>query len=136
MIVADTSALLALYNRREPDHDRVRAVVEAETDRLVVSPYVIAELDYLMATRAGVVAECAVLDELSGGAYELAHLDAADLRRAADVVRRYRDQSIGVADASLVVLAGRHRTRSILTLDRRLFDVLRPLDGGHFELLP
>ncbi|MGZ4190725.1 MAG: type II toxin-antitoxin system toxin ribonuclease C26, partial [Actinomycetota bacterium] len=93
-------------------------------------------LDYLVATQVGVDAELAVLRELTGGAYELATLDAAALARAADVVERYRDQAIGVADASIVVLADRFRTREVLTLDHRHFDVLRPLSGGRFKLLP
>jgi hypothetical protein len=36
-----------------------------------VSPYVVAEVDHLVATRVGVDAQVAVLEELSGGAYEL-----------------------------------------------------------------
>ena len=55
---------------------------------------------------------------------------------SADVVAKYPDRSIGVADASLVALASRYRTRTILTLDRRHFTVVRPLDGGRFTLLP
>jgi predicted nucleic acid-binding protein len=43
---------------------------------------------------------------------------------------------IGVTDASIVVLAALHRTRSVLTRDHRHFSVLRPLDGGRFRMLP
>ena len=136
MIVADTSGLLALFNRSEPRHTEVRRVVDAETDALVVSPYVVAELDYLLATRLGVDAELAVLGELSSGAFDLAQVDAGDLRTIASVVERYSDQEVGVADASLVVLAARCKTRAVLTLDHRHFSVLRPLDGGRFRILP
>ena len=103
---------------------------------MVVSPYVIAEIDYLVATRLGVEAELAVLAELSGGAYELATMDAGDLADAARVVRRYSDLGIGLADASLAVLAQRYRTRTVLTLDRKHFGVMRPLDGGLFTIVP
>lgn len=136
MIVADTSGLLALFNAGEPRHEDVRRAVEREPDPMVVSPYVVAEVDYLVATRLGVDAELRVLDELAGGAYHLAGMNEADLRAAARVVARYKDQEIGVADASVVVLASRHGTRSILTLDHRHFSVLRPLEGGRFRLLP
>jgi predicted nucleic acid-binding protein len=136
MIVADTSGLLALFNRREPAHAAVRAAVAAEVEPLVVSPYVVAELDYLVGSRLGVEAELAVLAELAGGAYHLAAVPADRLDRARSVVERYRDQRIGIADASLVVLAEQFETRSILTLDRRHFDVLRPLDGGQFHIVP
>lgn len=135
-MIADTSGLLAYYNAAEPAHDRVRSAVESATEPLVVSPFVIAELDYLVATRLGVTAELAVLEELASGAYELPTLSAADLAACGQVVRKYRDQEIGIADASLVVLAERYDTRTILTLDHRHFDVLRPLQGRKFTVVP
>jgi hypothetical protein len=105
--IADTSGLVALFNRTEPEHEPVRRLVAEIDEPLLVSPYVVAELDYLVATRVGVDAELAVLEELTGGAYDLAHVDAAALSRASHVIGRYRDRSIGVADASIVVLADR-----------------------------
>lgn len=134
-IVADTSGLLAYFNRRERAHDAVCRAVSSAEQPLVVSPYVVAELDYLVATRLGVDAEVAVLDELAGGAYDLASLEAADLLACAQVVARYPDQQIGVTDASLVVLAHRYGTRDVLTLDRRHFDVIRPAIGGRFRII-
>ncbi len=136
MIIADTSGLLALFNKREPSHDAVRAVISEREGPLIVSPYVVAELDYLVATRLGGAAELAVLAELAGGAYDLAEIDVTALGRCHDVIRRYHDLDIGVADASLVVLAHDRRTRTVLTLDHRHFHALRPLDGGRFRLLP
>jgi len=134
-VIVDTSALLAFFDASEPDHDGVSAVLAA-ADVLVVSPYVVAELDYLVATRHGVDDELAVLDELAGGAWDLAAFDEEGLRRAHRIIASYRDQEIGVADASVVVLAERYRTHQIASLDHRHFDVLRALDGAYFEVLP
>jgi uncharacterized protein len=136
MIVADTSALLALFNSGDQPHKAVAAFVAQTDDSLVVSPFVVAELDYLVGTRLGVPAELAVLRELGGGAYDLPDMAPDDLLACAEIVDRYNDQAIGVTDASLVVLAKRFHTKSILTLDHRHFAVLRPLDGGRFKLLP
>jgi len=36
----------------------------------------------------------------------------------------------------VAVLAQRCRTRTVLTLDRRRFSVMRPLDGGTFTIVP
>jgi hypothetical protein len=136
-VIVDTSALLAYFNAREPDHGDVARVIDEHADGvLVVSPYVVAELDYLVATRIGVDAELAVLRELSSGAWHLADFDAGNLERATAVIEKYRDQDIGLADASTVVLADQHRTTTILTLDRRQFEVLRPIGGGRFSILP
>ncbi len=136
MIIADTSGLLAFLNRRETSHDEVSRLISDSSETLVVSPYVVAELDYLIASRAGVDAEREALAVLASGAYLLAQFGAEDLLTASTVIGRYRDQQVGVTDASLVVLAHRYGTRTILTLDHRHFDVLRPLSGGRFRILP
>ena len=135
-MIVDTSALLAFFDSAEPRHRDVARTIEAADETLVVSPYVIAELDYLVATRHGVRAELAVLDELGGGAWELACLDVAELRTARTIVDRYADQRIGLADAANVVLAQRFGQTSIATLDRRHFSVLRALDGSALTLVP
>lgn len=136
MIIADTSGLLAYFNAAEPAHDAVAPIVAAERDPLVVSPYVVAELDYLIATRVGTEAELAVLSELASGGYDLSAFDAPLVQAACAVIARYADQRIGLADASLVVLAARYATRTVLTLDHRHFDVLRPIAGKRFRLVP
>ena len=136
MIVADTSGLLALFNRREPAHQAVAAFVGSVEETLAISPYVLAELDYLLATRVGTEAELTVLRELAGGAFLLVSLAAEEVLQAGEVIERYPDLGIGLADASLVVLAARFGTRTVLTLDRRHFDVVRPLSGGRFKIVP
>jgi uncharacterized protein len=136
MIIADTSGLLAFFNRREPRHADAAAVFEQHFENIVVSPFVVAELDYLVASRLGVESEVSVIRELAGGAYDLAQLDADDLTSCALLIDRYADQDIGISDASIIVLAERHRTTRILTLDRRHFDVVRPISGGRFDVLP
>lgn len=135
-MIVDTSGLLAFFHPADPAHERVRAILDSTDDPLVVSPFVVAELDYLLATRYGPAAELAALTELASGAYELAAVSASDLLECATVVDKYRAQDIGVADASLVVLARRYETRKVLTLDHRHFDVLRPLQGKRFVVLP
>ena len=135
-MIIDTSALLAYFDTDEPDHQAVAAVLDNTDQPLVVSPYVVTELDYLVASRMGVAAELAVLVELAGGAWELPAIDGEGLKDARAVIERYADQRIGVADASNVVLAARYQTQTIVTLDHRHFDVLRPLAGGTFKVLP
>ena len=135
-MIVDTGALLAFFDTDEPDHETVSAVLGAATEPLVVSPYVVAELDSVVASRLGVSAELAVLQELTGGAWDLPAISVEELVQAGAVIERYADQNVGLADASNVILAERYRTRTVVTLDRRHFDVLRPLSGGRFRVLP
>lgn len=134
-MIVDTSALLAYFDANEPAHAAVAALIDG-ADALVVSPYVVAELDHLLLTRHGSQAEQAVLDELAGGAWQLAELGPARLAAAAALVRSYADVPVGVADASLVVLADEYRTDRIATLDRRHFSVLRLHGGRPIRVLP
>jgi hypothetical protein len=135
-VIVDTSAILAFFDLDEPDHEALAAALSQASEPLVVSPYVIAEVDYLIVSRLGVEAEIAALRELAGGAWDLATVDSLDLARTVPILERYADHAIGVADASNVVLADRYQTTTIATLDRRHFSVLRPLNGGYFALVP
>ena len=135
-MIVDTSALLAYFDANEPAHDAVAAVIDGAEDELVVSPYVVAELDYLLLTRHGSPAEQVVLDELAGGAWQLAEFGPARLAAAATIVRSYADMPVGVTDASLVVLAEQYQTDRIATLDRRHFSVLRLSGGRPIRVVP
>jgi predicted nucleic acid-binding protein len=135
-VIVDTSALLAFFDADEADHLSVNELLLTTSERLVVSPYVVAELDYLVQTRLGVSAELAVIRELGSGAWELPGLGSGDMQAMADVIETYHDQRIGAADASNVVLARQFQTKQIATLDHRHFSVLRPLTGGHFTIVP
>lgn len=137
MIILDTSGVLSAIDAGQRHHQAAAAVLRAEDEPAVLSPFVLAEVDYLLATKVGVDAEEAFLAEVTGGAYRLEPFDATDVERAARVVHRYRDQNIGLTDASLVVLAARHRTNRLLSLDERHFRVVRPMQRFRaFRLLP
>ena len=77
-----------------------------------------------------------MLEELASPDYLLAPFNGQDLALAHNVISRYRDLRIGLTDASLVVLAERHRTDVILTLDERHFRVLKTASGRPFRLFP
>jgi uncharacterized protein len=137
VIVADTSGLYAIFNRRQPEHQAARAAVERDGGPLVLSPLVLAELDYFVLTRLGASAEQKVLTELRSPAYRLATFTDDDFQLASEVAVKYCDMELGLTDASIVVQAGRHKTARILTLDHRHFAAVPPLtNDGSFTLLP
>lgn len=137
MILVDTSGLLAAMFADQRHHQEcARVLREAEPPRFI-SPFVVAEADYLIQKFGGVEAELAFLEELSGGAYFITTFEPRHIKRARDVVEKYRDLGIGLADASIVVDADIHDCRDILTLDERHFRALRPLAWRRsFRILP
>lgn len=136
MIILDTSGLVAAYGQDQALGNEVRGVLNGEPGPLVLSPFVLAELDYMIATRLGVPAELDMLEDVAGGVYRLAEFTQHDAAQARSVVAKYADLKIGLADASIVVLAARHATTRLLTLDVRHFRAMKPLQGGSFTVLP
>jgi uncharacterized protein len=136
VIVLDTSGLLAALDVASKQHRAARSAIEGSGYPLLLSPFVLAELDYLVATRIGPRAMSPVLADVADGAYELVAFGPEDVSSAREVMERYADLKIGLTDASLVVIAARHRTSTLLTLDERHFRAVRPLVGEAFTLLP
>ena len=59
-----------------------------------------------------------------------------DFGRMRDLMKEYRDLPMDLADAALVRVAERERLRRVFTLDRRDFNVYRPLRLGRFAIVP
>lgn len=136
MIVLDTGGLYAALDASESLHGRAVAALAAARPPRVLSPFVLAELDYLIGTRVGHEAQLALADEVTRGAYRLEPFAPEDIGHARRLMERYADLRIGLADASVVVLANRHRTLDLLCTDERQFRALRGTGGKAFRLLP
>ena len=136
MILLDTSAVLSALFPDQNRHEEC-AVALAQAEFPILPPFVLAEIDYMILKRVGIELELNFLNDVARGGYELAPFGGEDLAAAIAIVEQYRSLRIGLADASIVVLAERYGTRDILTLNERHFRALRPLTGRKsFRLLP
>ena len=131
----DTSGVLAAIDPRQ-EHHAAAARALLQPQRRILSPFVLAELDYLIETNAGQLAELALLDDVARGAYELDPFGSEEMAAASAIIRRCADLRIGLADASIVVLAHRHCCSDVLTLDQWHFRVLVGPEERPFRLLP
>jgi len=136
VIILDTSGLLAAVDASQTDHRSAAAALRAANPPRALSPFVLAELDYLLTTRVSAEVAMRLLLEVARGVYHLEPFDADDVAAAIAVLERYPGTQLGLADASLVVLADRYGTRDILTLDERHFRSLRDARGRAFRILP
>lgn len=136
MIILDTSGLLAALDASQRHHAAAVAALRAADPPWVLSPFVLAELDYLLATRVGESAERALLSEVGRGVYQLESFQPEDIAAAERVIAKYTALEIGLADASIVVLAGRYGVRDLLTLDERHFRAIRGPGSRPFRILP
>ena len=136
MILLDTSGVLAAIDGSQRHHRACAAVLREAAPPLLLSPFVLAELDYLLMRHVGYEAQSSFLEEVARGAYRLEPFESSDIKLAKTVLDRYEDLQIGLADASLVVLAERHQVAEVLTLDERHFRALRYEKRKRFKLLP
>lgn len=140
--IADTNGLYRLFTPKDPRHAAHREAL-ARIGHLIVSPLVLAELDYLLTERVGVRAAMNALDFIARQAearrFEIPETQP-HLRSAMAVMRGYEDVSggkgVGLADAMNVALAAVFRTADMLTTDAH-FRMMRPLTAhSAFRLLP
>jgi len=136
MILLDTSGLLALLDRGEPEHTRAHEALAKERGPLVVTDLVLAEADFLVLKRLGPTAERRFVDQLVEGVFLREPVTQADIERAVEIADQFADQQFGLTDASLMALAERLGERRVLTLDHRHFALFRTRDGKALELLP
>lgn len=132
----DTSGLLAALFSDQNRHEECARALREATPPLILSPFVLAELDYLITKYAGVSAAIALLEEIERGAYELALVDELLILHAREVIEQYRDLNVGLTDASICALADRDSVYTVLTLDERHFRAFRPSPRKRFRILP
>jgi uncharacterized protein len=136
VIVLDTSGLLAAIDSSQRFHEAAKETLGRTVGPLILSPFVLAELDYLLARRVGREAELALLQEVAKETYRLAAFSIGDVAEASRIMVQHADLRVSLADASNVVLADRHDTLDVLTLDERHFRTLRGPGGRPFRVLP
>ena len=66
----------------------------------------------------------------------LAPLDTGDAARMRELMEKYRDLPMDLADAALVRIAEREGLTRIFTLDRRHFSIYRPGRRRRFAIVP
>ncbi|MER7170907.1 PIN domain-containing protein [Streptomyces mesophilus] len=142
VVIADTNALIRLLNPREPGHAEHKDAF-AQMAHLVVSPLVLAELDFIATTRSGSKAALKlgrfIANQAAINRFTIPDV-APHLSTALAVAEGYTHarggQGIGLTDAMNVALAKAYGTDSVFTTDKE-YRIVQPLTGHTaFRLLP
>ena len=131
-IVLDTNFLVALLAEQSPRHEVAHDWLLSTDEDLVTTPLALSEMDYLVTKYGGEPAAQILWDNFDDGAFGLRWW-AEGLHETIRIARRH--PFLGLADASLVALAGILRTNRIATFDQHFRSVLTP-DGEPFVVLP
>lgn len=134
MILVDAGPLVALIHADDQEHQRCKDVFEALNEPLGTVWPTLTEAMYLL--NFSWRAQEALWELVETPALRLLPLDNGDIPRLMELMRRYRDLPMDLADAALVRVAEREKLRRVFTLDRRDFEVYRPSRLGRFSILP
>jgi predicted nucleic acid-binding protein len=132
--VVDAGPLYAALDERDEHHDAARAILERADLQLVIPALAAAEAIYMVQQRTGPTAESAFLTGLAQ--MDVVAPNPDDFLRMADLVERYADWPLGGCDASVLALAERLGTTTVITFDHRHFGALRTAAGEPLTLLP
>lgn len=133
-VLVDAGPLVAILDRGDPDHDTcVDALGTLRSSLITVWP-AFTEAMYLLALSWQ--GQKALWSRLELGALTLAPLDETDASRMRELMEKYRDLPMDLADAALVRVAERESLTQIFTLDRRHFSVYRVGRRRSFSILP
>jgi predicted nucleic acid-binding protein len=125
---------VALIHADDRHHASCREALEQIRDSLATVWPVITEAMYLLDFSGQ--AQDGLWRLLERDAVKILPLDAADVPRMRELMRKYRDLPMDLADAALVRAAERERIASVFTIDRRDFEVYRPRGIRRFTILP
>jgi predicted nucleic acid-binding protein len=128
MIWVDTGPLIALFDPRDTKHRRCRQILSSLDEPLYTTVPVLTEAFHMLSP--GSVGSQRLMEFITTGGLCIWHLDESSTNRALDLMRKYADQGMDMADASLVVGAETTGDRKIFTLDRKDFIVYR-VSSGH-----
>ncbi|MGH7929700.1 MAG: type II toxin-antitoxin system VapC family toxin [Candidatus Binatia bacterium] len=134
MILVDTGPLVALIHEDDHEHRACKDAFATFSEPLGTVWPVLTEAMYLLSFSWE--AQSALMEMIEGKVVEILPLGTGDIPRIRELMRKYRDLPMDLADAALVRVAERERLRRIFTVDRRDFQIYRPSRIGRFVLLP
>lgn len=134
MIIADAGPIVSLIAADQPAHRRCVDALHSIRPPMVTTWSVLTEVMHLLG-RGGWRSQAALWQLVDRGELVLYHVDAAGVARCRQLMERYRDAPMDLADATLIALAESLRSWRIFTLDQH-FRIYRPRGADAFEIIP
>lgn len=134
MILVDAGPLVALIHADDQQHERCKEVFQSLKERMGTVWPAMTEAMYMLGFAWQ--AQDALWEMIESDVVRLFPLDHSDIPRMRELMRKYQDLPMDLADAALVRVAEREKLRRIFTVDRRDFAIYRPARLGRFSIVP
>jgi predicted nucleic acid-binding protein len=114
-ILVDAGPLIALFDRSDREHERVKKFLAKNRLPLVTTWPILTEVSYMLRFDARV--QVALLEWVSRGALKIRDLNLIACKDMADKMTKYSDIPMDLADASLVWVSEQDMIREIISFD-------------------
>jgi len=136
MILTDTGPLVAMFDRSDPQHSNaVGALQQFQADDLVTSWPCFTEAMYFLGSAGGYRLQLGLWQMRASSKLALFNLSEDEVDRMMDLMNKYQDLPMDLADASLVAVAEVRGFTQIFTFDSD-FRIYRLADGSALEVVP
>ncbi len=135
MILVDAGPLIALLDRDDRDHKRCADALAGLSGPLMTTWPALTEAIYLLGDRTGWTGQELLWRLVLRGDLVVARLDDSSVKRSRDLMKKYRDTPMDLADATLVALAESRGLSRIFTLDSH-FRIYKIKGRKAFEVVP
>jgi uncharacterized protein len=132
-VLVDAGPLVALIDADDAHHQTCVETLKGIRDPLITVWPALTEAMYLLGRSWR--GQRALWSRLETDALTLAPLDADDAPHMRELMEKYSDLPMDLADAALVRVAERENLTQIFTLDRRHFSIYRPGRRRRFGVL-
>jgi uncharacterized protein len=134
LIIIDTGPIFAFFDRDDNHHHLCIEVLKEIKEPLVTTWPVITESFYLLNFSRNV--QDALWQVIQRGGLVIHALEGEGYLRCRELMRKYQDIPLDLADATLVALGENKRLSKIFTLDHKDFHAYRPRHKRRFSLIP
>jgi predicted nucleic acid-binding protein len=134
LILVDAGPLVALLDAHDQHHSKCVDALKSLREPMATVWPPLTEAMYLLADLPE--AQEALWEMVERGALKLLTLDVGDAQRIRELMRKYSNRPMDLADAVLLRVAEREGIRKIFTVDRRDFSAYRLHGRIRPSLLP
>jgi len=132
-VLVDTGPIVAIFDESDADHEACLETLRSIRCPLITVWPVITEAMHLLS--ASSQTQDRLWELIARSSLRLTDLATPNISRIRQLMRKYSDLPMDLADAALVCVAERENIRTIFTLDRD-FRVYAPSHIRSFRLLP
>ncbi|MGM0381351.1 MAG: type II toxin-antitoxin system VapC family toxin [bacterium] len=135
MILTDAGPLIALIDRDEPDHKKCVKVLSDYSSPMITTAPVFTEATYILGDAGGWEAQEILWIMVEREVLQILPFESSDWTRSRSLMKKYQDQPMDLADATLLTVAERKDFETIFSLDSDFY-VYRKDNGDNLTVIP